>query len=65
MNIDENEFEFEGKTYVAVEGAGCEGCHIMRDHSETMPCLGSYERIPACLWSDRSDKRNKVFKEKQ
>jgi hypothetical protein len=63
MNGDENEFEKDGKTYVAVEGGGCESCAMHID--DNCIGLGDNTTIPWCGMNDRADKRNVYFKEKQ
>lgn len=57
--MDENEFEFEGFTYIAVDGAqdDCEGCTFLRS--------GACHRIPYCYPSQRVDGRDVIFVEKQ
>lgn len=57
--MDENEFEFEGKSYVAVEQDKypfCSGCAF-----EFCGC----SRVPECVRSKRADNVNVIFVEKQ
>jgi hypothetical protein len=60
---NENEFEFEGKTYVAVEGGDCYLCAMYID--DNCIGLGDNTTIPWCGMNDRDDKRYVHYAEKQ
>jgi hypothetical protein len=66
--MNRSEFEFEGKTYIAVEGdEPCIECALYGGPS-TPNCLASdksFSIIPACSGKFRSDGRSVIFKEKQ
>jgi hypothetical protein len=67
MTDNENEFEFEGKTYVAVDDKGsCKECSFYSDQ-ELRSCLAlsHLEIIPRCYPYARKDRRDVNFKEKQ
>lgn len=57
--MNENEFEFSGKVYVAepMEDAYCMRCAFYELHEA---CISSI-----CLASQRSDKTQMIYKEKQ
>jgi len=61
MKNTENEFEYKGRIYVAVDsdGVGCDGCAFARDIEVVWGC-GMF----SCLANDRSDHRRVKFKEK-
>ena len=56
--MDENEFEFEGKTYVALISSvdSCTGCAM-----QPLPCY----KVSKCSKNDRSDGLDVIFVEKQ
>ena len=61
--MDENEFEFEGVTYVAAKGVytyGCEGCNLFDDG-----CLIAIGEYPCCSSRGRLDGRDVIFVVKQ
>jgi hypothetical protein len=60
-SIDENEFEDEGKTYVAKDAGvdlSCDGCAL--DH----PAACFHSKRPKCTGTFRKDQRNVIFIEK-
>lgn len=59
--MSENEFELDGKVYVAVDGHrySCVSC-AFSDYQ----CY-SRRTIPGCISKERKDKRNVIFVEKQ
>lgn len=66
--MNENEFQFNGKTYIAVDGkAGfpgyvlCRRCAFLKEFCYK---LVRSEKIPACLASYRKDNRDVYFVEK-
>lgn len=59
--MNENEFDYNGATFVAVKSAlesGCERCAFC--DADCVKLLGA-GRIPTCVWQDRADKRNVIF----
>ena len=64
--MDENEFEFEGKTYVSVDAgnlvAKCSPCAFYKTHDCVR--LSDNGEIPYCDYC-RDDMRNVIFVEKQ
>lgn len=54
--MDENEFEFNGLTYVAKCGDDCSGCSMDADDT----CYAA----PRCASSERKDGREVIFVEK-
>lgn len=58
--MDENEFEFEGKVYVAMEHTEsdiyCVGCDLYPN---------CFSEVAKCTPDERSDFRNVIFVEKQ
>ena len=63
--MDENEFEFDGKVYVAIENnsSKCDGCALDAE-TDVGYCLDINQEHP-CLAMDRKDRRNVIFLEKQ
>lgn len=58
--MNENEFELDGKVYVAVQSDGtCSGCALILTSKKTC------HSAPACDRVHREDKRNVIFVEKQ
>lgn len=57
--MNENEFELDGKVYVAVvaDGKSCSGCAL-----KFRPCYST--EYPYCIGSDRKDGRDVIFVEK-
>lgn len=62
--MNENEFEFNGKTYVAVEDESplCSGCAFFEYHCIRLQTFG---KIPRCTVIDREDGRLVKFFEKE
>lgn len=60
--MNENEFEFDGKTYVsvAIGGFSCDGCQLFNDG-----CSIAYGDYPCCSAKGRLDGRAVIFVEKQ
>jgi hypothetical protein len=62
--MSEDEFEYNGKTYIAVDSKGCDFCAMVMG-GECL-CLGDdAQNIPQCYGDFRIDKRNVHFEEKQ
>lgn len=61
--MNENEFELNGKVYVAVDNKECDGCAFSYgdDGSVTDGC----GVCPRCYPSEREDDRSVIFVEKQ
>ena len=59
--MDENEFEFNGKTYVSVATGGfsCDGCELFDDG-----CSIAYGDYPCCSAKGRGDGIGVIFVEK-
>lgn len=60
--MDENEFEFEGSTYISVKSDGCDGCSF---HKGQESCYALCKEVPFCAPSKRSDGIGVIFVEKQ
>lgn len=62
--MNENEFEFEGKKYQAIDDCGnlCDGCAF---HNKEACGESYYHAVPKCDDSDRDDGRSVIFVEKQ
>lgn len=59
--MGENEFEFEGKTFIAVESnLECDGCAF-----DGFFCNLDWKSYPACMAGRRHDKKEVIFVEKQ
>lgn len=60
--MNENEFELDGKVYVAVEGKDCDGCAFCDgpDDNTAIGCGLS----PRCYPHGRIDNRSVIFTEK-
>ena len=54
--MNENEFELDGKVYVAVEDSNCDGCAF-----SAVTCSPT----PPCHNEDRKDNKSVIFVEKQ
>lgn len=63
--MDENEFEFIGKAYIAVvnDTMKCDGCALVGE-TETGYCLDEHSEHP-CVAGERKDRRNVIYIEKQ
>ncbi len=58
--MNENEFEYEGKKFVAIEEDGCDNCFYGKDCALLM----NEGKIPACAGTGRTDKKSVIFVEK-
>lgn len=59
--MNENEFDFNGATFVAVKSAledGCARCAFQ--DADCVKLLGA-GKMPTCVWTDRGDRRNVIF----
>lgn len=62
--MGENEFELDGKRYIAVgANIGCIGCAM--DDLNVCPRHVKSDKVPNCAPSLRKDGRNVIFVEKQ
>lgn len=60
--MNENEFEYNGKTYVVEQSGGeCIGCAFLHDDDCSVP----FEHVPPCHHVDRNDETDVIFVEKQ
>ena len=57
FDLTKNEFEFEGKTYVAIENNSCEGCVFDKENRCTKPA----QTKVLCSEFGRLDDRNVIW----
>jgi hypothetical protein len=61
--MNEDEFEYEGKTYVAVEGSGCELCAMFINYDCSV--INAGDSFPQCYSKFSKDKADVHFEEKK